>query len=294
MNVFRKFGVVAGSFILTAAILTAVFLLVVRPAQRNWGATGAEVARVMPGDDLVPHAPFQFTRAVTIKANPDRIWPWLVQIGYQRGGLYSYDWIDRLIGVLDRPSADRVLPEFQGLKAGDQLPMGLGPGWPVAALDPGRSMLLDIRAPETHITWFLALYPLNEGATRLVLRVRGDMPLKPVMAPALPLLYVGEFAMVRKMLIGIKQRVEGAPPTPTDELFELLLWTVAVLVGFIALLMAFFRRKWRRFFLLAWASFLAVCFLAMVQPPLWTGIVLDFVLILFLFASLRGHKTSII
>ena len=294
MNVFRKFGVVAGSFILTAAILTVVFLLVVRPAHRNWGATGAEVARALPGDDLVPQAPFLFTRAVTIKAKPDKIWPWMVQIGYQRGGLYSYDWIDRLIGVLDRPSADRVLLEFQGLKPGDRIPMGLGPGWPVAALDPGRSMLLDIRQPGVQVSWFWSLVPLNEMATRLILRVRGNMELKPAMALSLPVMYVGEFAMVRKMLTGIKQRAEGAPPTPSDELFELLLWAMAVLVGFIALLMAFFRRKWRRFFLLAWASFLAVCFLAMVQPPLWTGIVLGFVLILFLFGSLRGHRTHII
>jgi hypothetical protein len=70
--------------------------------------------------------------AVTVDARPEHIWPWLVQIGYQRGGLYSYDWLDRLFGFLDRPSAIRILPEFQNLAVGDRIPMGQGPSWPVA------------------------------------------------------------------------------------------------------------------------------------------------------------------
>jgi hypothetical protein len=68
-----------------------------------------------------------------------------VQIGYQRGGLYSYDWLDRLFGYLDRPSATRILPEFQNLAVGDRIPLGRGPSWPVAAIEPNHALVLDMR-----------------------------------------------------------------------------------------------------------------------------------------------------
>src|SRR5215813_2834556 len=75
-------------------------------------------------------ATYSSTLAVTIDAAPEHIWPWLVQMGYRRGGLYSYDWLDRLFGYLDRPSAIRILPEFQRLAAGDEIPIGRGQGFP--------------------------------------------------------------------------------------------------------------------------------------------------------------------
>jgi hypothetical protein len=83
--------------------------------------------------------------AIRSRTRPEHIWPWLVQIGYQRGGLYSYDWLDRLFGYLDRPSATRILPEFQNLAVGDTIPMGQGPSWPVAVVEPGRALVLDMR-----------------------------------------------------------------------------------------------------------------------------------------------------
>jgi len=294
MNVLRKFGTVAGCSVLTAAVVIAAFLLVIRPAQNHWGATGAEVVRIMPGDQIVAHPLYLTTRAITIKARPDEIWPWLVQMGYRRGGLYSYDWLDRLLGILDRPSATRVMQEFQILKPGHEIPMGYGPGWPVNSIEQGRSMLLDIQQHGVHVTWFWSLAPLNAGATRLILRVRGEMQIKAAMLPLVGLTAVGEFAMVRRMLTGIKQRVEGTPPTPSDELFELLLWAVAIIVGVISLVLAFAREKWLRFFLLAWASLMVVCFLAMEQPQLWVGILLNFILIVWLFAALRNPRGQVI
>ena len=88
----------------------------------RWGYTPEELARVMPGDALIPNPTEMSMMAVTVNAPPEDIWPWLVQIGYQRGGLYSYDWLDRLFGFLDRPSATRILPEFQQLAVGDKIP----------------------------------------------------------------------------------------------------------------------------------------------------------------------------
>jgi hypothetical protein len=92
----------------------------------EWGATDQEALTPMPGDEQVQEPGYQTTMAVTIAAEPADIWPWLMQMGYRRGGLYSYDWLDRLFGYLDAPSAERVLPEFQQLKAGDTIPWDTG------------------------------------------------------------------------------------------------------------------------------------------------------------------------
>ena len=99
----------------------------------------------MAGDALLVNPTYSGTMAVIVNAAPEHIWPWLVQIGYRRGGLYSYDWLDRLFGYLDRPSATRILPEFQNLAVGDEIPLGRGPSWPVAAIEPNRALVLDMR-----------------------------------------------------------------------------------------------------------------------------------------------------
>jgi hypothetical protein len=195
--------------IVTAGMaVLAIYLFVIRPWHLRWGATDAEVERAMPGDDEIKSPTHVTTRAVTIRARPNEIWPWLVQMGYQRGGMYSYDWIDRVFGVLDRPRADRILPEFQYLEVGDVIPMGSGPSWPVKAIEPHRSLLLDIRAPGMRYTWSWGLYELDDGTTRLVLRIRTCLT-KPLLIPLFHISDPGAFLMTRKHLLGIKQRAEA-------------------------------------------------------------------------------------
>jgi hypothetical protein len=144
------------------------------------------------------------TRAVTIQAEPGQIWPWLTQMGYKRGGLYSHDWLDRLFKILDRPSAKQVRPEFQQLAVGDVIPMGSGPSWPVTTLEPEHALALEPVAGQ--VPWCFGLYPVNQRVTRLVSRVRlgvGWAPLLRLLAPAVDLLW---WLMERKMLLGIKHR----------------------------------------------------------------------------------------
>ena len=117
--------------ILTLAVL---YWFPIRRWMSRWGATPSDLSRVMAGDSLLVEPTYSGTMAVIVNAPPEDIWPWLVQIGYQRGGLYSYDWLDRLFGYLDRPSATRILPEFQHLAVGDEIPLGRGPSWPVAVI----------------------------------------------------------------------------------------------------------------------------------------------------------------
>ncbi len=130
---------------LVVILIAVVYWFPVRRWMNRWGATPADLTRVMAGDALLANPTYSGTTAILIAAPPEYIWPWLVQIGYQRGGLYSYDWLDRLFGYLDRPSATRILPDFQHLAVGDRIPLGRGPSWPVAIVEPNRALVLDMR-----------------------------------------------------------------------------------------------------------------------------------------------------
>lgn len=111
---------------------------------QRWGATDEEVGEALPGDDLVSDVDFVTTRAVTIAAEPAAVWPWIVQMGQGRGGMYTYDWLENMSG-LDMHSADAILPEWQGLKVGDMVPLEpSGSGYQVVALEPERLLLLHV------------------------------------------------------------------------------------------------------------------------------------------------------
>ena len=188
-------------FGLAAAALT-VYRLAIQPWQHGWGATDEEVARSMPGDEIIPGAS-STTRAITIRARPEQVWPWLVQIGFGRAGWYSYDWIDND----GHPSADEVLPEHQHLEVGDQLLMVPGMGPHVRAIDPHRFLL---SGDEEGGTWCLGLYPDGELRIRLVSRWRVDWPFTPATAFWILLSDPGAFIMERRMLLGIRKRAERA------------------------------------------------------------------------------------
>jgi hypothetical protein len=192
--------------ILTAAVL---YWFPIRGWMSRWGATPSDLSRVMAGDSLLADPTYSYTMAVSIKAPPEDIWPWLVQIGYQRGGLYSYDWLDQLFGYLDRPSATRILPEFQHLAVGDQIPLGRGPSWPVAVVESPRALVLDMRnMGGFDWVWQFFLYRIDEKRTRLVSRscVRTRTIWVRLFTYAIE---PAGFLMTRRMLLGIKARAEA-------------------------------------------------------------------------------------
>jgi hypothetical protein len=191
-------GLAAGVGIAGAVLV--IYRLVVQPWQHRWGATDEEVRRAMAGDEIIPRAK-STTRAITIEAAPELVWPWLVQIGYGRAGWYSYDWIDND----GRPSADRIVPEFQDVRVGDEILMIPGQGPRVRALRPNRWIL---SGDQETGTWCLAVYPTPEGNTRLVSRWRQDWPITLATAFWILISDPGAFIMERKMLKGIKQRAE--------------------------------------------------------------------------------------
>src|SRR5262245_31492759 len=156
---------------LVILVLATVYWFPLRRWFAGWSATAEELTHAMAGDAFLINPTHTAGSAITINAPPDDVWPWLVQIGYQRGGLYSYDWLDRLFGFLDRPSANSILPEFQHLAVGDNIPLGRGPSWPVAVLEPNRALVLDRRNMEgLDWVWQFGLYPLDVTPTPLVPR----------------------------------------------------------------------------------------------------------------------------
>jgi hypothetical protein len=178
------------------------YQFVAKPWMRRWGATTAETERALPGDDLVPEPRIQVTHAVTIAAPVERVWPWLAQIGQDRGGFYSYEWLENLAGCQMR-NADRIHPEWQQREIGEPVPLHpAAPGLPVTIFEPGRVIGME--------GWGIFLVEsAGPGATRLI--ARGRIPGGPSFLGYEALLDIPHFVMQRKMLLEIKARAEGEP-----------------------------------------------------------------------------------
>ena len=196
--------------------------------RRKWGTTEDEVQRDYPGDDLVPKSKGEYMHAITINAPAAAVWPWLVQIGQGRGGFYSYEFLENLIGCKMR-NANRIIPELQNLEVGDSIPMHpkLGSPYKVASIEPGRALILLIRVdaqtgkafepsdqmPEKYqnMSWLFFLDERADGTTRLISRSRNDWN-----DSLGNTIFYGIFGpltleMDRKMLKGIKKLAEAAP-----------------------------------------------------------------------------------
>ena len=208
MSAKRAVAIGAG---LAAGLVPVTYLAFLRHWCLTWGARPDEVASKLPGDELLPAAGLVTTRAVTVDAPPEAIWPWLVQMGSGRGGAYTYDWIENLFG-LDMHSADTILPQYQDIKVGDEFPLGPGRAvMRVEVLDPPRAFA--IRIADQNWAWIFALVP-EGSSTRLISRNRIATG---ALAPATRLLYTlfmepGSLVMERKMLLGLKQRAERREP----------------------------------------------------------------------------------
>jgi hypothetical protein len=194
--------------------LAAVYRLLLRRRCLTWGADAEEAVRPLPGDELLVAPDVVATRAITIKAPPGAIWPWLVQMGSGRGGAHTYDWIENLLGLRVH-RADRVLPEFQGRAVGDVLPLPTGPALRVERLGRERTMVL--RSRDGTRVWSFVLVPTGAG-TRLISRNRIVLP---GASPPARLAYrlvvePGSLIMERKVLRGIQERAERLAREPVS------------------------------------------------------------------------------
>src|SRR5687768_6054815 len=172
----------------------------------RWGASPAEVADRMPGDDLFPGAQYRSTRGITVAAPPEEVWPWLVQVGCLRAGWYSDDLLDDLA----HPSAREIVPELQDLQVGRWIPMApkasVKTSFLVDSFEKPRWMLW--RTPES--TWSWRLISLEGGGTRLITRLHTHYSWwHPGGVVGLVLMEFGDFPMMRRMLRGIRERAEA-------------------------------------------------------------------------------------
>ena len=177
-----------------------------RPWQLTRGATAAEISCALPSDDLVSNPTFNATRAITIAASPEAVWPWIVQMGLTRAGWYSYDLLDNL----GRPSARRILPEFQDLQPADIVPMSPDgkQGMKVHSINAPQSM---VWGEPGGTTWAWQLDEAGPGSTRLITRVRSRYRwLSPSIAFSV-LVEFGDIWMMRKMLLNLKERASSLP-----------------------------------------------------------------------------------
>jgi hypothetical protein len=183
----------------------------------TWGTCDDEAVRPLPGDDLLPAPDLLATRAISIGAPPSVVWPWLVQMGPGRGGLYTYDWIENLLG-LGVHSVDKVLPELQNVDVGFAQQLGKsGPVLRVAVIEREKAFVL--RSDDGNWVWAFILLPSGPG-TRLLSRNRIAAPNASRFARMVNsyVMEPGSLIMEHKMLLGIKKRAEdlasrSGPPT---------------------------------------------------------------------------------
>ena len=198
-----------------ALTLALLYAFPLRRWFAHWGTTPGERTRVMAGDAVIAHPTHSSTLAVTVDSPPQDIWPWLAQMGYGRGGLYSYDWLDRLAGILNHPSSNRILPQFQQLAVGDRILLGparRGEALTVAALDPPRTLVFSYKEHGIEWVWQFGLYPLGHNRTRLVTRGAERIPHTLNGWLFMRALEPAAFIMTRRMLLVLKQRAESLRP----------------------------------------------------------------------------------
>ena len=197
------------ALVLAGLALAAAYLVRLRPRVLAWGATTDEARREMPGDQLVPEASLQTTRAVTIEAPPGSIWPWLVQMGPRpRAGAYTYAWIEGLLGI-DVENANRILPEYQHLGVGDFIALDRTGTQGLLVRDVQSERALALQSMPAGSSWVFGLYPTGCRTTRLISRnrLRGTGLL--FWLQMLGFMELGSLIMERKMLLGIKRHAES-------------------------------------------------------------------------------------
>ncbi len=192
------------SWIIALVILLIIYFVWLREWQMTWGAIHDEVSRYMVGDELLTDPEFNTTRVVEINAPPEKIWPWLMQMGYKRGGFYNFDHLDN--GGM--PSAESIIPEYQNLKVGDLIL----PLLQVVQIESQKSMLwvfLKGAGGWENATWSWGLYKTENEKTRLVSRLRQKYTTSSIKEIIMwRFQEVTEIFMMRTCLLGIKRRVE--------------------------------------------------------------------------------------
>lgn len=162
-------GTILSHCLLLIILLALLYLgfLLTRPWYANWGASAEERTMSLPGDQLALNAKAQTTRAITINTRPENVWPWIIQMGYQRAGWYNYDFLNRMMGATDfvdgHHSARRIVPELQHLQPGDEIRIAPPIAYTVKGIVPARSLVLHGQSETENHIWTYCLYEQMPG-----------------------------------------------------------------------------------------------------------------------------------
>jgi hypothetical protein len=202
----KLFETLGGVVILTACIILRPLF---RPWYSRWGATEEERAMKLPGDEIVPHPRGGYTQAISVRAQADEVWPWVAQIGQGKGGFYSYELLENLVGC-NINNAGRILPEYQDVKVGDEIVMHpRAPVIPIVIVEPGKTLVGGGSQDEENANvWIFYLLP-KDGSTRLI--SRWTFQYKPIFLNRLAYWILEPIAAVmqRKMLLTMKKLAEA-------------------------------------------------------------------------------------
>jgi hypothetical protein len=218
----------------------------------------------MPGD----LSGSRWTRAVLIEATPEQIWPWLVQFGQGRGGWYSYDWLENLLGF-DIHTADQILPEYQNPQIGTPICMS-GSFCPsiVHVIEPYQWFGWQATESGSPVwTFAFGLFPEGENRTRLVVRESFNPAFMP---PAAVIgLEIPDTVMELKMLDTLKARAEGRPVSGIITVFEITVWLAALVASLLAGWQVLNRPEWRRPLVVYLAGLVVLLLISFLFLPLW-------------------------
>lgn len=252
--------------------LFAIYCLAIRPFALCWGSTAEERARAMPGDSLVVSPSFCATRAITVNGRPEDVWPWLLQMGYNRAGFYGYDLIENIGSKTGIHSLASIAPALQHPKTGDVLPISEVASLIYGSIEPGKYVIWRGATTPSDGSFIWALYPVDGSHTRLISRIRLHYHWTD---RRLLLDLFTEFAdhvAVPEILRGIKVRVEGEPPQSLVwEGARIMTWVLSLVEFVTAVILLIRLRRWRRAWFLGFAAGLVWLFVLYVHAPIWMG-----------------------
>jgi len=268
--------------VFTALLLTGLFAITLSVIP-TWGATNDETARSLPGDDLITNPILRWTNAITVNAAPEKVWPWVAQIGDTRGGFYSYTFIENQVGALTGAeqydviytNANQIHPEWQNPQPGEPIIQG---SLKIREVEAGRYLLADSILPSP-FTWVWCWYvaPSDGGkGTRLLSRFAIEVPDAAPENPVMEfVLNVGGFVMHQNMMQSIKLRAESQTEPVWIESLEIGLWLAALFSGMVAGILYLIKKDWRWPLGVAGVSIVILFLLTFVQPPIAVRFLFD-------------------
>ena len=260
-------------------LLSFLFLykLVIRHWHFYWGASKEEIELSLPGDELVNNPDFIFTRAITIEAKPEKIYPWILQIGYNRAGFYSYDWFDNS----GKRSSERILSHHQNLKNGDTIPISNFVQMTVDTLESDKFLTIG------HGSWTWYLNPVDDSSTRLITRMRGVYKGGFTKNSITFLTELGDLPFMRKSMIGIKQRSEEAiKDSFMFDLLEGIAWFLSFGAFILSIVFIYKFNWWLYHWILALFSFWIFIGFYYLQIPL----IIEIIVSLLVLITILNHK----